>query len=176
MLNLEDLTDDMKKQPYGLNVRLLPLDAYHYVVTLVNFAHLQVSDTKALGFSINLHFTVDDHNDIHFNDDGNLLKVAVESVKIIYNLQLKQTKLQKINVIPIYSGGLVRYMNNPHSMFSYLKPINKRGTIVQHFKTHGYPNLKKAIAEYAVMALSIIHYAEVVIKNKALESGNHHEN
>ncbi|XIF19807.1 MAG: hypothetical protein AJITA_00496 [Acetilactobacillus jinshanensis] len=166
----------MKKQPYGLNVNLLPLDAYHYSVTIINFAHLQVSDHRALGFSINLRFTIDDHNDIHFNDDGNLLKVAVEAVKIIYNLQLKQTKVRKINVIPIYSGGLVRYMNNPHSMFSYLKPVNKRGTIVQHFKTHGYLHLKKAIAEYAVMALSIIHYAEIVIKNQARESDDHHEN
>lgn len=176
MLNLENLAPDMKKQPYGLNVKLLPLDAYHYVVTLINFAHLQVSDHKALGFSIKLRFTIDDKNDIHFNDDGNLLKVAVESIKIIYNLKLKQTKERKINVIPIYSGGLVRYMNSSNSMFSYLKPVNQRGTVIQHFKTHGYLHLKKAIAEYAVMALSIIHYAEVVIKNQVRESDNHHEN
>ena len=169
MLNLENLTEDMQKQPYGLNVKLLPLDARHYSATIVNFAHLQVTDTRALGFSINLRFTIDDRNDIHFNDNGNLLKVAVEAIKIVYNLQLKRTKVQKINVIPIYSGGLVRYMNNPHSMFDYLKPVNRRGKIIQHFKTHGYLHLKKAIAEYAVMALSIIHYAEIVIKNQTHE-------
>lgn len=169
-MNLEDLTKDMHKQPYGLTVQVLRLNADSYVTQIINFAHLQINDKKALGFSIDLHFKTSQDNQIYFNDDGNLFQVAIESIKLIYNLQLKQTKMQKINVIPIYTGGLVRYMNNSNSMFHYLKPINTQNGITQHFSTQGYANLKKAIAEYAVMALSIIHYAEITLRNQALHN------
>ena len=165
MIDLDNLTDDLRKQPYGLNIQLLRLNEQNYVIKLINFASVQISNKKALGFSIDLHVKINDH-DIEFNDDGNLLKLATEAIKIIYNLQLKQTKVRKINVVPIYTNGLVRYMNSPNSMFSYLKPVNQNGKIVQHFHTHGYSNLKKAIAEYAVMALSIIHYAEINLKQR----------
>lgn len=170
MLSLDTLSDDLKKQPYGLETELLRLNENHWLIKIMNFAHLQIDDQRALGFSIELRFSVDDQDHVTFNDNGNLLHLAAQATQLIYNLKLKLKKVQKINVIPIYRDGLVKYMNGNHSMFTYLKPINKKNKIIQTFNTQGYDNLKKGIAEYVVMALSIIHSAEITLHNLKLHA------